>query len=233
MRKFALVILIMHVHDIYDGSDLTTTITFGVLVSLAVMMHTMIISLEYCVPRKNVADKVHERTQTELAPQNASWQCTVCGTIDFATATDLLQTFHSQERNTMILKDQENMYATLKQAFSSSSWYVYESGEKLAQSLLDAIDGSDERETRRLCEKAHQVFVELLVSPLVVEDKSWRVLKRQVLVYKRAKLCLYLFPDPRDALSDLQNVLDTMAVYYPKDHEFIRGLEETMAQALS
>jgi hypothetical protein len=50
---------------------------------------------------------------------------------------------------------------------------------------------------------------------------------------KRAKLRLYLFPDPSMAIGELQSVLDTLLIYYPEEHEFVQEIRNTMSQAFS
>lgn len=169
--------------------------------------------------------------------QETVWECTVCGNDDFSAATDLMTAFHSRhdKNNQLSLQDQEHVYAELKANFSPSSWYVCESGEQLVQSLLNAIDGGGARETQRLCARAHAVCNELIeaITTLSDDDSSWRILKRQVLMYKRAKLRLFLLPDPRVAISELQSVMETLSSFYPKDHEFIKGIQDTLTQAFS
>jgi len=185
-------------------------------------------------PKSGCSGKGRRLSQTDLAPQDASWECDACGNTSFTAATDLITAFHSQETNNVTtLQEQERMYASLKANFSPSSWYVCECAERLAQSLLDAIDGSDARETQRRCSQALKVFDEILAAPVNPKDKAWKVLKRQVLLYKRAKLQLFLLPDPRVAISELQNVMETLSFYYPKDHEFLEGLQDAIAQAFS
>lgn len=169
------------------------------------------------------------------ANDKASWQCDKCGNTDFDTAIDLMRTFHAQnEKPESTIQEQERLYTCLKANFTPSSWYVAECGEQLAQSLLDAInEQADARETQQLCARTLAVFDELLGTSEQDTHTPWKVLKRQVLLCKRAKLRLFLFPDPRMAISELESVMETVSIYYPKDHEFMQEIQNTMAQAFS
>ena len=184
-------------------------------------------------PKKGCSGMARRVSQTELAPKDIFWECDACGNTDFTIATDLIRAFHSQDKNQTTIKERERMYASLNTNFSGSSWYVREWGEQLVHSLLDAIDGSDVQETQRLCAKALAIFDELLSAPATSGGDEWRVLKSQMLLYKRAKLQLYLLPDPRRAISDLQSVQKLMSLYYPKDHEIFRMLQDTISQAFA
>jgi hypothetical protein len=142
-----------------------------------------------------------------------------------------MKAFHVNDRSKMSYKERENLYTTFRLSFFASSWYVCESGEELAQSLLDGIDGCDEHESRRLCARALSVLNEVLAASASDNDAG-RVLRNHVLLYKIAKLRLFLYPDPTVALAELQRTKEVLSRYYPIDHEFLQGLENTVSQAM-
>jgi SET and MYND domain-containing protein len=171
------------------------------------------------------------RQQTEESRDSCLCKCDACGNTDFTAAMDLImETEKGMEHLT--LQEQERLFTRAKAIFKRESWYVSECGEHLAQSLLDAIDSAaDDRETQRFCARALAIYDELL---LVNQSATpWNILKRQILLCKRAKLRLYLYPDPSMAIGELQSVLDTLLIYYPEEHEFVQEIRNTMSQAFS
>jgi SET and MYND domain-containing protein len=170
---------------------------------------------------------------SHLDSRPSEWVCDKCGNSDFCKATELMRSLHDNYRSKMSIEEQENLYAEFRSGFSASSWYVCEAGEQLAQSLLDATNGGSDQETRRLCARALAVLDQLLAaSNSAFENDAWKVLRNRVILYKAAKLRLFLYPDPRVALTELRRTLEVLCIYYPKDHEFLLGLENTMAQAM-
>jgi SET and MYND domain-containing protein len=154
-----------------------------------------------------------------------------CGNVDFFKGTELMKAFHVNDRSKMSYNERENLYTTFRLSFFASSWFVCESGEELAQSLLDGIDGCDEHESQRLCARALSVLNEVLAASASDNDPG-RVLRNHVLLYKIAKLRLFLYPDPTVALAELQRTKEVLSRYYPIDHEFLQGLENTVSQAM-
>jgi hypothetical protein len=142
-----------------------------------------------------------------------------------------MKAFHANDRSNLICKERENLYTAFRLNFFASSWYVCESGEDLAQSLLDAIHGSDEKKSRRLCARALSVLNEVIAASASDKDAG-KVLRNHVLLYKVAKLRLFLCPDPRVALAELQRTKEVLSCYYPKNHEFLQGLENALSQAM-
>jgi hypothetical protein len=57
------------------------------------------------------------------------------------------------------------------------------------------------------------------------------ILRQSILTYKAAKLRLFLSPDPRQAMGELQQVHVSLSPYYPENHELMTGLRECLAQA--
>jgi hypothetical protein len=161
------------------------------------------------------------------------FKCEQCGNVDFFKGIELMKAFHASDRSNMSYKERENLYTAFRLSFIPSSWYVCESGEELAQSLIDGIHGSDELKSRRLCARALSVLIEVLAASAASSDNdAGKVLRNHVLLYKVAKLRLFLYPDPRVALAELQRTREVLSRYYPKDHEFLQGLENTMSQAM-
>lgn len=119
-------------------------------------------------------------------------------------------------------------YDALKKLCLLKSWYVQEAGEAVIQSLLDSIDHSESGAlNQQKCAKVLSILDELSnvgerVSPVNA------MLRR----YKAAKIKLFLYPDPRPALAELQEVHRFLVVFFPKKHELIIGLEECMSNSL-
>ena len=145
-------------------------------------------------------------------------------------------------------------YTNLKNVCSNTSWYVQESGEELLQSMLDEFSscGEDDEEKRQRIGFEALALIEELVSSKSHESgqarqyvdgadndrrKSSRrtsssFLRHYQLMYKGAKLRLFLIPDPRRSIQELQDVMKALSPYYPQDHEFINGLKECLRDAM-
>lgn len=126
------------------------------------------------------------------------------------------------------LEEFQTSYRSIKECCAKNSYYVQEAGEALVQSLLDRVgEAESEGQQRELCFQALSVLEEL------EKNKDERCamlcpLPSLVRRYKIAKLQLFLVHDPRPALMILQDVHSELLVYFPRDHELIRDLEDTM-----
>jgi hypothetical protein len=164
------------------------------------------------------------------------YKCTACGNDDFREESHILQRFCS-EQSSSSLKSLESTYRNLCCICFSDSWYVHESGERLLQSLLDLLGEQEPNtaEQQQFASRALAIVQELLVVPNTTdstENSASHVLRRNILTYKAAKVRLFLQPDPRQAISELQSVLQSLSIYFPKNHEIIVGLQECLMQAM-
>ena len=57
-----------------------------------------------------------------------------------------------------------------------------------------------------------------------VKSSSSHFFQKQIERYKAAKLRLFLVPDPRRAIQELEQVCESLSKYYPENHELIIGL---------
>ena len=135
-------------------------------------------------------------------------------------------------RTKEMLAKLESAYHTLKQTCRLSSWYVQEAGEELVQSMLDSLNEAlSEEVKKRICFRALSVLEEL--SREKVDTKSEVSISWLIRRFKAAKLKLFLYPDPRSASEELQNVYRQLLLFHTKDSELIKGIEECMVSALS
>ena len=131
------------------------------------------------------------------------------------------------------LKELQEAYRSMKQCCATESYYVQEAGEALVQALLDRIaEAESEGQQRELCSKALAVLEELEEKK---NDRCTELCPLPSLIrrYKIAKLQIFLVHDPRPALMMLQDVHSDLLVYFPRDHELIRDLEDCMRGGMS
>lgn len=182
-------------------------------------------------------------TEKSIKPERAfrQYRCMECGYTDFASTLAVLDSVeegiinHFQDYSSdRLLKT----YGNAKQHCSMSSWYVQQSGEALLQSHLNNLSehrGNPQGEQKAAWD-ALNLAGELLEGldndgetlPLTTSE----FLRWQQLRYKAAKLRLFVEPDPRQSIHELQDILSSLLVYYLKDHQLIVGLQATLQNAL-
>jgi SET and MYND domain-containing protein len=165
-----------------------------------------------------------------LAPSPQSYKCPTCGHDDFTRQLHILSSFVSQS-GVSSLKDMEDVYARLRGLCFPDSWYVQEAGERVVQALLDLLgeQADNPSDQRKTASRALDILDELQVGEIYKPTSSVR---SSILTYKAAKLRLFLLPDPRHAIVELQTVLKVLSVYYPKNHELIVGLQQSLIEAM-
>jgi hypothetical protein len=134
--------------------------------------------------------------------------------------------------------------STLKESFNKmkglcfpGSWYVQESGDRLAHAFLDKLGQSDtiDEQEKNAIEALH--VLNYLVDDSVAKDEKWGwsstslELRRAIQLFQSAKLRLYLYPDPTSAIRMLDRAYAVLSVYYPSGHETIKDLKVTMESA--
>ena len=129
---------------------------------------------------------------------------------------------------TMITEDDlriaEYNYCKMKTLCRCSSWYVQESGTVLVDVLLNQINhhGNNNRDITQLCFQTLKVLEELEFNSTSQSLNPLSNIHNQL---KIAKLLLYLSPDPRRAVSIIQNAKTTLSIYFPNGHQII-GIAE-------
>mmetsp|Transcript_26853 Transcript_26853/g.30735 ORF Transcript_26853/g.30735 Transcript_26853/m.30735 type:complete len:684 (+) Transcript_26853:19-2070(+) len=135
----------------------------------------------------------------------------------------------------MIVDQLEETYKTLKRCCHISSSYVQSSGTLLVDWLINSIDGSGTSstgsgtrdDTMKLCSRAFSISNEVIKHCKEKHSPLAFLTTRMI----RAKLSLYLYPDPRHAIVELQEIRTELLVYYPKHHETIFAVEELLKSA--
>ena len=165
-----------------------------------------------------------------LAPSPQSYKCPTCGHDEFTQQLRFLSPFASQS-SVSSLKDLEDVYSRFCGLCFPDSWYVQEAGERVVQALLDLLgeQADSPSDQRRTASRALDILDELRGDKI---GKPTSSVRSSILTYKAAKLRLFLQPDPRHAIVELQTVLNDLSVYYPKNHEFIVGLQQSLIEAM-
>jgi SET domain len=171
-----------------------------------------------------------------------AFHCQECGRTDFDSTLELLQSFEQEYQNNFqkhfTMGPRLERYQELKDKCRMTSWYVQEAGEQRLQSHLDRLSeqsGNPSGE-QDAAWRALQLAEELLQP--TKDDDIWKklstseFLRVQQLRYKAAKLRLFVLPDPRQSIHELQEILSSMSRYYPKEHELILGLQDTLQGAM-
>jgi len=126
-------------------------------------------------------------------------------------------------------------YQSMKQCCHLSSWYVQYSGDALVSLLLDTASSSQRENAimMGLYTGAHSILKELLSSKQQQKllQNDYAPLNQLQNRYKAAKLELFLYPDPRKACLELQDILKTYQFYYPPNHNLIQGLLQCLQSA--
>jgi hypothetical protein len=207
--------------------------------------------------KSSIVIHVEER----MAPTRPSpvYRCTECNKTDFESAFKLLQDFDDQISKRGYSKicrptldssteDINRTYKSLKKICNMDSWYVQEAGENVLQYYLNELSMQRDNplQEQQTAWRALKIAEELLVDDassssssslrtttkdtLTVSTSAF--LKYQQLRYKAAKLRLFLIPDPRKSIHDLEIVLESLSPFFPSDHELIIGLKACLASAM-
>jgi hypothetical protein len=162
--------------------------------------------------------------------------CTGCGAVKFEKAIKEMANFQAptaeQARSSA---EWRTLFSRFKVLFMSTSWYLQECGDKYLQAFLDEVSTSKTDQDRmRLCHEALSVAEELMSfsSATATQEQPWKILRTILVKYKRAKLVLFVQPDPRMAIGELQDCLRELLVFYPDHHEIITGLKASLSQGL-
>lgn len=162
-----------------------------------------------------------------VVTDNEGYRCLSCGSTNFENAKHLIQRLQSL-REKASSEEFQGMFDSFRSTFLTSSWYFQEFGDLCLQAILDDIECcTNEADRVALCRKALTLCEQLLRSG----NKGSGVLRTTMLLYKCAKLRLYVQPDPSDAIGELRQCLQQLLVLYPANHEVIVDLTMTMSQA--
>jgi hypothetical protein len=163
------------------------------------------------------------------APSPQAYECQNCGNTNFQKTLDYMEAFDSVSS----LKELFNMYNNLKQGCWRESWYVQECGDRLVQSLLDLLGEQSDNipYQQQSASKAFEVLDELL-SYDIDSSLTSNYFRQNIRLYKAAKLRLFLLPDPRKSIHELETVRTSLSPYYPQDHELMVSLRKCLQGAM-
>jgi hypothetical protein len=169
-----------------------------------------------------------QRGSTVRLQATGEYMCPECGNTSFS---DALSVSEKLRNKSCCLNECKERYNTCRNLFSESSWYFVECSEQYLQALLDEVGRCESENDRlRICNQALQLCEEILEN---TDKESWNLLRSALLKYKSAKLRLYIQPDPRQAIGNLQDCLRDLKVFYPENHEVIKGVKSCLEQGLT
>jgi SET domain len=143
-------------------------------------------------------------------------------------------------------------YNKLKRVCAHDSWYVQESGDQLLQATLDQFSSSSGEDQRQLLGfEALKIIEELLGEDdhrsrptsgqrhpndhpyhYCRETTTSSYLRYYQLLYKGAKLRLFLIPDPRRSIQELQDVMTAFRPFFPQDHDVMNDLHACLMSGM-
>ncbi len=183
------------------------------------------------------------RVDDFIAPsrKHPCYRCSRCGRTDFDSTLEILshlehdlQSSKKQNRSWEELRD---TYDRLCSVCHVDSWYVQEGGERYLQRSLDRLEEQREDPVgeARAAGEALRIVEELLMGHPPTQSghstNTSEFFKLHQLRYKAAKLRLFMMPDPRQSIQELQDVLVSLSPFYPKEHELIVGLKGCLMNA--
>lgn len=188
------------------------------------------------------------RAERGMAPSRPVYKCMECNTMNFDSTLEKLLAFEKKISKDRFLgvtswKDLRSTYQNLLKICYESSWYVQEAGDRLLQEYLDQLpmlvnDPAQEQKTAWTALKLAEELLGNTKSPskgpshTIAFVSTSSFLRYQHLRHKIAKLRLFLLPDPRQAIQELQDVLSSLQPYFSGDHAVIVGLKASLASAM-
>jgi hypothetical protein len=160
--------------------------------------------------------------------------CPSCGDVKFEKAVKEITNFQAH-RPARSITEWRYCFSRFKVLFMNASWYLQECGDKYLQALLDEVSTcKTDQDRMQLCHESLAVAEELLSLSTTTQEQqsSCRILRTTFIKYKRAKLLLFVQPDPRIAIGELQDCLRELLVFYPDHHEIIRGIKASLSQGM-
>ena len=215
-----------------------------------------------CQDCKKSSVVIHAEERMAPSRPSPVYRCTECNKTDFESALKLLRDFDDQISKRGYSKicrptlnssteDMNRTYKSLKKICNMDSWYVQEAGENVLQYYLNELSMQRDNplQEQQTAWRALKIAEELLVDDASLSSSSpsssfltatketltvstSAFLKYQQLRYKAAKLRLFLIPDPRQSIHDLEIVLKSLSPFFPSDHELIIGLKACLANAM-
>ncbi|KAL3943897.1 MAG: hypothetical protein SGBAC_002014 [Bacillariaceae sp.] len=170
--------------------------------------------------------------ESSMASAEQVLKCQVCGSVDSHDGFPIVE---KMERLSTI-DDAATFYHKLKQSYASDSWYVQNCGDQLVQMLLDMLgsQADDNQQQSATASRVLQVLIELNESCKPSTFHVWSSLFRNLIrQYKTAKLGLFLLPDPRQSISELQTVRKSLMPYLTLRHELIQQIDSCMHGGMS
>jgi len=193
------------------------------------------------------------RTHSGMAPGcRHVYQCTKCSKTDFEPTLQQLEKFEKETLNCRTVMENQpkklnKTYQNLKSICHMESWYVQEAGDRMLQYYIDKLpmQKDDPAQEQHTAWAALKIAEELMGNELPSMSSGSAVsttrtndfistsvfLRHQQLRYKAGKLRLFLIPDPRQSVQELQQVLISLKLYFSEDHAVILGLRACLANA--
>ena len=167
------------------------------------------------------------------APSTAAkYQCPNCSNTEFQCQIKLMKLFQQQSEGDEVTPHE---FENMQRLFLPGSWSVQEYGERLAQLYLDQLSPSNQdfENQHEAANKARSVFKTLLKSTNYKTSSASCMFRRQLIIYKAAKLDLFLGDkDPLTAISQIKSVEEFYSTYMPKNHEHIQGLQQCLQSGM-
>jgi hypothetical protein len=196
------------------------------------------------------------RADRGMVPSRPVYKCSECNTTDFESALRQLRAFEKEVSNDRLFSSVNNSsnelhhtYHKLQKLCYTNSWYVQEAGDRLLQEYLHKLPmlvGDPTQEQQTAC-AALKLGEELLLGNNAQSSSSTVVvpvvqtieflstssfLRVQHLRHKVAKLRLFLVPDPRQSIQELQEILSSLRPYFSEDHAAIVEVKASLASAM-
>lgn len=158
------------------------------------------------------------------APSSQFFECSKCGNRNFEKPLELLRRFEEITASSLSVEQMRHGYGEMKEICFADSWYVHEAGERLVQVFLDLLAGQPENSAEQQSSAASALSLLEDLIDINVKSSSSHFFQKQIERYKAAKLRLFLVPDPRRAIQELEQVCESLSNFYPENHELIIGL---------
>mmetsp|Transcript_11362 Transcript_11362/g.28734 ORF Transcript_11362/g.28734 Transcript_11362/m.28734 type:complete len:565 (-) Transcript_11362:73-1767(-) len=173
------------------------------------------------------------RADKGLAPRRPVYECTECHNTNFESALLQLRDFERTENGDLSLSELRTTYERLQKICYNTSWYVQEAGHRLLEEHLEKLAelaGDFEQQKAREALKLAQELLD--AKPQQLLHSTGAFLNHQHLRHKAAKLLLFLDPDPRRSIQELQGILASLTPFYSDDHSVVAEVKATLARAI-
>ena len=188
------------------------------------------------------------RADKGMAPSRPIYKCSECNATDFESALQQVRAFEMKiadgaSSSVITSNEWRGSYQNLKKICHTESWYVQEAGDRLLQGYLDKLpmlvgDPAREQQTAWTALKLAEELLgtaqssSMVSAPAIAFLSTSSFLRHQHLSHKLAKLRLFLVPDPRQSIRELQEILSSLQPYFSEDHAVVVGIKASLASAM-